>query len=180
MEHNRTTCENIRSIKRRRTAPSKTEVSANLVPCPERREFSGELRELGDRVRELRESIEKEKDAISIGYFAAALHVEFIGRIVTFTDQLDEALDYRLFLEDHPLQENLRRANSALRIYKTLTDMLCEEIEGLLLCLGGMEVVAAQAMGKWAANDPVRTELLDRVLKIAFVLPRKGPRKRET
>ena len=77
-------------------------------------------------MRELRESIEKEKDAISIGYFAAALHVEFIGRIVTFTDQLDEALDYRLFLEDHPLQENLRRANSALRIYKTLTDMLCE------------------------------------------------------
>jgi hypothetical protein len=149
----------------RRTAPSKTEFSANRVPCPERREFSGELRELGDRVGELREKIQKEKDTISIGYSAAKIHVEFIGRILSFTYQLDEALGCRLFLQGLPLQENLRRANSALRMYKKLMDMMGQEIERLLLCLGGTGVVAAQAMGKWAADDPVRTKLLDRVLK---------------
>jgi len=158
-------CDNLRSIKSRRTAPSKTEVSAKPIPCPEQREFSGELRELGDRVRELRESIEKEKDAISIGYSAASIHVEFIGRILSFTYQLDEALGCRLFLQDRPLQENLRRANSALRMYKKLMDILGEEIDRLFLCLGGTGVVAAQAMGKWAADDPFRMKLVDCVLK---------------
>ncbi len=166
--------------KRPKTAPSKTRISSNQIPDSEECAFARVLPGLRDGLKDLRESIENKKDAFSIGYSAALQHVNFIGRIVAFARQLDIALDYQLFLPGRPLQENVRRAHSALWILQKLSNMLSAQIEQLISCLGGTGVIAGQAMGQWAAKDPARKEILDTILKIAVERGRKAATKRAT
>jgi hypothetical protein len=94
------------------------------------------------------------------------------------TEQVDVALDFQLFLPGRPLQENVRRAHSALWISQKLSKMLSAQIEQLISCLGGWEVIAGQAMCQWAAKDPARKEALEIILKIAVERRRKVVTKR--
>jgi len=144
----------------------------NAIPFPNRRDTTPGLGELNDRLRELREMIAKGADAHAVACAVAPLFLESIGRMLAFSNQLDAAHGYCLFLEGHPFEENARRARVALRIHRELMELCDKALEGLLKCLGGKHLVAVQAMSEWAAKnsghepkDPKQEELINMYIK---------------
>jgi hypothetical protein len=133
-------------------------------PLPER--FEG----LDGNVQALRGQIQNGADANAIGRSLAGLYLDSIARIQAYSDQLDAALGYELFLSDQTLEENLPRVNTALRIFGQLNDMLREQIDGLLRCVGGPQVIAVQQLVKWAEGNPSRQVLLDQCFTVATKL----------
>jgi hypothetical protein len=116
-------------------------------------------------VQALRGQIQNGADANAIGRSLAGLYLDSIARIQAYSDQLDAALGYELFLSDQTLEENLPRVNTALRIFGQLNDMLREQIDGLLRCVGGPQVIAVQQL-----VNPSRQVLLDQCFTVATKL----------
>ena len=112
--------------------------------------------QLDDRVQELRKLIGKGESAIAIGPSLALFHLDAIARIRAYSDQLDAALGYKLYLPDQTLEENLPRMNTALRILAQLNSMQLGQIACLLGCIGGPEAIAVQHFVEFTKGDPGR------------------------
>ena len=115
---------------------------------------------LDQQILELRELIENNAYADEIGRAAARVHLDFIARIHRYANQLDTILGFELFGSGLTLEENLPRANTALRMLSELNVILLGQIDGLLNCFGGPTVIGIQMLQDWAQSDPFRQEIL--------------------
>jgi len=128
--------------------------AAQPILFPKGRETLAELRDLDTRFRSLREKIENGDEAVSIALSTAFLYVDFIAQMHTFSTQLDITLNGQLFLAGRPSRYNIRRVNTALRIYARLIKMMLEATDGLFKCLGGQKVITLEAMAHSFAQHP--------------------------
>jgi hypothetical protein len=146
---------------------------AGRTPFPEWRDLRAELLAEDECLQNLREKVKQEADAASIARDVAPLYLDLIARLCAFNRQLDVAMGYQLFREDLELQDNVRRARPALRLFEKMVCLMIKAIDGFLRCHGGVNAIGAIAVGEWAgkksANGPTdstKTEEVDRMVKI--------------
>ena len=132
-----------------------------------------EFRQMRTHIQELEEKIKSGADSSSIARSVAVLFVQEIGRCKAFLDHFEMAMGHQMFLDNLPLEENARRAKVILRIYSKLMSLLIRATDGVLLCIGGERVIAAESLATWAANwsslgpaDPRRKELFGWIVQL--------------
>jgi len=143
----------------------------------ERNEFPENLGQLDDRIRDLRDAVERDASVKVIGRAAALMHLDRISRIQTYEKQLDVFIGFELLSSQLPPEEFIPRMNTTLRMQVELTNMFLGHISGLLDCFGGPAAIGLQYHWEMVKDDPVRQEILFQYL-VAGNRCRRRPRRK--
>ena len=131
------------------------------------KEFPRAFGRLDERIRALRDQIEKETDAAAIGRAAAPIYLDCISRTLACWEQLDQILDFELFQLDLTLEENIPRASTGLRMMSELNAMLMKQIEAFIKCFGGPLVIAVQQIEEWSSKHKARQDFVQSLASAA-------------
>lgn len=135
--------------------------------------FAEQLRQLDERILNLRKQIREKPDPIAIGKKVATFYLDNIARIVKYDDQLDCAIGYELMVPGLTLAENCARGRTILRMRRRLNTMLMSQFDRFLKCFGGAEAIGVQYFIKVANGNVSYREWVS-----AFAAAKRSRRKR--
>ena len=115
---------------------------------------------LDERIRALRRLVETDADALVIGRATAPVHLDCINRILVYWDQFEATFGFEFLSSKLTPEENLPRANTALRMLGELNTMVVGQVNSFLNCFGGPAVVGLQHLEQWAAGNRDRQQFL--------------------
>jgi hypothetical protein len=120
--------------------------------------FPEEFGKLNGQIQALRCLVEANAGALVIGRATAPVHLECINRIMVYWDKFDATIGFEFLSSQLTPEENLPRANTALRMLDQLSGMVVAQTERFLSCFGGTAVVGVQQFESWAVGNPARQE----------------------